>query len=104
MGLLHAFGVKTRVQGQNVLVAWHNDLDDGGAVEADKIKVALKPSGKRLSHGMGYNDPDCGASHALAPSALGASSDTEISVGISGCFSNASVHWQTAARFVLLSG
>jgi hypothetical protein len=48
MGPLPTCGDNTRGEGQHVLVAWHDNLDDGGAVEADKINVARKPSGKGL--------------------------------------------------------
>jgi hypothetical protein len=44
MGPLPACGDTTRVDGQDVLVAGHDNLDKGSPVEADEITVALTPS------------------------------------------------------------
>src|SRR5262249_29734809 len=46
IGLLAAFGYKTGIEGQNVLVTWWDDLNDGRMIEGNKIKIPCKPSGK----------------------------------------------------------
>jgi len=45
-GRFPTFGHQTGVKGEDVLVVGNDDIDDGSAVETDKIRVMFKPSGK----------------------------------------------------------